>query len=99
LELLTPLPLDLNLAMQSMRAARSAKLFQGKLFRGLLSVFCRCVILTFALIASKSDEFPHNATSLSNRLLNNFSYNSGAHGPSALANGELESLVHGHRRD
>jgi len=40
LELLTPLPLDLNLAMQSMRAARSAKFLQGKLFRGLLSIFC-----------------------------------------------------------
>jgi hypothetical protein len=62
-----PIPLDLDLAMQSMRAARSAKLFQGKLFRGLLSVFCRSVIFAFTLITSKSYEFPHIATSLSRR--------------------------------
>jgi hypothetical protein len=53
--------------MQSMRAARSAKFLQGKLFRGLLSVFCRCVIVAFTLITSKSYEFPHIATSLSRR--------------------------------
>jgi hypothetical protein len=50
--------------MQRMRAARSAKFLQGKLFRSLLSVFCRSVILAFTLITSKSYEFPHIATSL-----------------------------------
>lgn len=94
-----PIPLDLDLAMQSMRAARSAKLFQGKLFRGLLSVFCRSVILPFTLITSKSYEFPHIATSLSRQLLIDFSDNSGTDGSSAFANSELEPLIHGHRRD
>ena len=80
-----PIPLHLDLAMQSMRAARSAKLFKGKLFGSLFSVFCRCVILAFTLIASKSYEFPHNRNLSQQALLKNFGNDPGANGSSAFA--------------
>lgn len=92
-----PIPLHLDLAMQSMRAARSAKLFKGKLFGSLFSVFCRSVILAFTLIASKSYEFPHNRNLSQQALLKNFGNDPSANGSSAFANSELEPVIHGHR--
>ena len=61
LELLTPVSLlDFYLAMQGMGPARRAKFLESQFFRGLLSVFGRCVILSFTLVASKPYEFSHD---------------------------------------
>ena len=60
LELLTPIsPLDLDFAMHRMGPAGRAEFLARQLFGGLLPVFCRCVILSLALVASKTHELAH----------------------------------------
>ena len=55
LELLTLVPLNLDLAVLRMSPASCAILFKGQLFSGGLSVFRRRIVLALAFIASETD--------------------------------------------
>jgi hypothetical protein len=62
--------------MQGMGPARRTELLERQFFRRLLSVFCRCVVLSLTLVASKPYEFSHDRTPP--KLLNDFGDNARA---------------------
>ena len=77
--------------MQGVGPASRTEFLKRKFLRGLFSVLCRCVVLTLALIARKSYEFPHVRTLLlaGIRLLINLRNHSRANRPAAFADSEL----------
>src|SRR5712691_4493232 len=55
--------------MLSVSSARGTEFFKSQLVRGLLSVFGGRVVFTFALIARKPDEFPHDIPQFEDYLM------------------------------
>ena len=84
--------------MLGMTSAGGTEFFKCQLIRGPLPVFARRIIFSLALIACKANQFSHDSPPLV-RLLNNFGNDAGADGLTAFADGELESLFHGDRRN
>jgi hypothetical protein len=73
--------------MQGMGPAGRAEFLKRQLFRRLLSVFCRCVIFSFTLVASKPHEFSHDRNL--QKLLDNLRYNARTDGLTAFTNSKF----------
>ena len=69
--------------MQGMGPARRTELLERQFFRRLLSIFCRCVVFSLTLVASKPYEFSHDRSLP--KLLDNLGYNARADRLAAFA--------------
>jgi len=95
--------------MRSMNSTKRTILFQFKLIRCALLIFCRCIVSTFTCSTGKCNNISHTVPSKSKKkpfltvnflllkLCNNFTNNSSTYGSSTLSDRETKTGIHGYR--